>query len=53
MARLLILALLATIGVRPLCRAEWNATSKVLQMDGESVAATIELPAQQQIVTET
>ena len=32
------------------CRADWEPT-KVLQMDGESVAA--ELPAQRQIVTET
>ena len=44
------MALLGSITMISVCRADWEPT-KVLHMDGESVAA--ELPAQRQIVTET
>ena len=50
MVRMASIALLGGIVMTSVCRADWEAT-KVLQMDGQSVAA--ELPAQWQIVTET
>ena len=50
MVRTASIALLGSITMISVCRADWEPT-KVLHMDGESVAA--ELPAQRQIVTET